>query len=58
MKGVIQSLLDDHDTTLTRVYYTSPEQFNQHYNTVENQVFKHNKNVKIILHIIKKVREQ
>jgi hypothetical protein len=54
----IQSVIDDHDNTLSRVYYTSPKQFNDHYKTVETQVFRHNKKVTTILHIIKKEREQ
>jgi hypothetical protein len=57
MSGFIQSVIDDHDESLTRVYYNSPEQFNLHYNTVETQVFRHNKKVNTIHHIIKKERD-
>ena len=55
-EGFIQSVIDDHDNTLTRVYYTSPKQFNKHYDTVETQIFRANKQVMTIHHIIKKER--
>ena len=40
------------------IYYQSLEEYKRYHKTVETQVFRHNKEVETIHHIIKKEREQ
>ena len=52
MRTLSQTVLDDWDETLVRVWWATTVQYHRHYHTIEKQIRIHNKKCKHIKHYL------